>query len=57
MTKRVSISLDKEQVVLLRKIRGLGKKDAEIVKNIFLIYLYENGYLDRKKNEKIKKEK
>ncbi len=51
MAKRVSISLDKEQVRLLRSIKGLGKKDAEIVRNIFLIYLHEYGYL-KKKNEK-----
>ncbi len=45
MTKRVSISLDKEQIKLLEQIKGFGKKDAEKVKNILLAYLSEKGYL------------
>lgn len=45
MAKRVSISLDKEQFQLLRKIKGFGTKDAEIVKNILISFLSEKGYL------------
>jgi hypothetical protein len=44
--KRVSISLDKEQVELLGKVKGFGSKDAEKVKSILLAYLSEKGYLD-----------
>lgn len=46
MVKRVSISLDKEQVKLLSSIRGFGNKEAEKVKAILLAYLSERGYLD-----------
>ena len=46
MAKRVSISLDKEQVKLLNSLKGYGTKDAEKVKNILLAYLSERGYME-----------
>ncbi len=46
MAKRVSISLDREQVELLNSLKAYGRKDAEKVKNILLAYLSEKGYLD-----------
>ena len=46
MVKRVSISLDEEQVDLLHQIKGFGTKEAEKVKNLLLAYLSEKGYLD-----------
>jgi len=45
MTKRVSISLDKDQVSLIHSVKGFGSKEAEIVKNILISYLSEKGYL------------
>ena len=54
MTKRVSISLDEEQIELLKFVKGFGSKEAEKVKNILMAYLSEKGYLDefnKKKNE------
>lgn len=44
--KRISITVDKEQVKLLDKIQGFGDKDAEKVKNILIAYLSEKGYLE-----------
>jgi len=56
MVKRVSLSLDEEQIKLLHSIKGYGTKEAEIVKNILLAYLSEKGYLDKfNKQEKEKK--
>jgi len=49
---RVSVSLDLEQLKLLRSIKGLGRKDAEILKNILILYLYENGYINTKNKKK-----
>ncbi|MBU0615606.1 MAG: CopG family transcriptional regulator [Nanoarchaeota archaeon] len=45
MAKRVSISLDKEQVQLINSVKGFGSKEAEKVKNILMAYLSEKGYL------------
>lgn len=45
MVKRVSISLDKEQLRLLQHIKGFGTREAEKVKNILLAYFSEKGYL------------
>ncbi|MBU0614706.1 MAG: hypothetical protein KJ601_01300 [Nanoarchaeota archaeon] len=47
MAKRVAISLDEEQVNLLDSVKGFGKKEAEKVKNIFIAYLSEKGYIDK----------
>jgi len=44
--KRVSITVDKEQIDILDKIHGFGDKDAEKVKNILIAYLSEKGYLE-----------
>lgn len=58
MAKRISISLDKEQVKLLRAVKGFGNKDAEKVKNILLSYLSEKGYLQKfNKTDKWSKKK
>ena len=46
MTKRVSISLDEEQMRLLDSVKGFGSKEAEKVKNLMIAYLSEKGYLE-----------
>jgi hypothetical protein len=46
MAKRVSISLDVEQVKLLKGLKGFGTKEAEKVKNILLAYLSEKGFME-----------
>lgn len=46
MAKRVSISIDKEQEALLKKLKGFGTKEAEKVKNILLAYLSEKGFME-----------
>ena len=45
MVKRISISLDEEQIRLLHSVRGFGTKEAEKVKALMLAYLSEKGYL------------
>jgi len=47
MAKRISISIDEEQLAILKSIKGYGKKDAEIVKSIMLAFLSEKGYIDQ----------
>lgn len=53
--KRVSISLDEEQVRLLEFVKGFGTKDAEKVKNILMSYLSEKGYLSEFNKKKFQK--
>lgn len=47
MAKRVAVSLNKEQLRILRSMKFFGKKDAEIVKAILLAYISEKGYLEK----------
>lgn len=51
MAKRVSISLDQDQVKLLHSIKGFGTKEAEIVKAVFLSYLAEKGFINNLNKE------
>ncbi len=43
---RVSISLDDEQIEVLKNLKGFGSKKAEKVKNIMIAYLAEKGYIE-----------
>ena len=45
VSKRVMITLDDEQFKLLKNLKGLGKKDAEKIKNILIAYLSEKSYI------------
>lgn len=45
MVKRVSISLDEEQLKLLNSVKGFGTKEAEKVKSILMTYLAQEGYV------------
>ncbi len=47
MSKVIGISLDDDQLALLRSVKGCGTKDAEILRNIIVAYLAENGHLDK----------
>ncbi len=44
----MSISLDSDQTKVLKSLKGLGTKDVEKVKSIFLAYLSEKGYFNKK---------
>jgi len=39
------LTLDDDQYRILQGLIGFGSKDAEKVKNVFLAYLSEKGYL------------
>lgn len=38
---RIQVNLDDEQVAAIIKLKGFGKKKAEIIKNIVIAYLSE----------------
>ena len=43
--KRIQVNLDEELLQIIREMKGLGKKDAERLKNIIIAYLSEKGKL------------
>ncbi|MDP7568260.1 MAG: hypothetical protein QF383_07700 [Flavobacteriales bacterium] len=45
MTKRIQVNLDSELLDIIRSMKGLGKRDAERLKNIIIAYLSEKGKL------------
>ncbi|MDP7568261.1 MAG: hypothetical protein QF383_07705 [Flavobacteriales bacterium] len=45
MTKRVQVNVDDELIEIVRGMKGLGKRDAERLKNIIIAYLSEKGKL------------
>ena len=45
MTKRIVVTLDDEQYELLQSLKGMGKKDAERLRNVFVAYLSEKSYI------------
>ena len=45
MTKRIQVNLDSELLDIVRGMKGLGKRDAERLKNIIIAYLSEKGKL------------
>lgn len=55
MTKRVMVTLDDDQYLILQRIKGLGLKDAEKIRNILLTYFSEKDYIkDASNNDPMK---
>jgi hypothetical protein len=50
MVKRIMLTLDDEQYKILQGLKGMGHKDAEIIRNVVIAYLSEKGYI-RKASE------
>ena len=50
-SKRVNISLSKEQLALVRKFNGtMGNSDSEIIRNILLAWFSEKGVISKNIN-------
>jgi hypothetical protein len=45
MVKRVLVTIDDEQHKILQSLKGMGTKDAEIIRNIIVAYLSEKSYI------------
>ena len=45
MTKKILVTLDDDQYRILKSLKGLGKADAEKLRNIFIAYISEKSYL------------
>ena len=50
MVKRIMVTLDDEQYEILHSLKGMGTKDAEIVRNIVVAYLSEKSYIKKASN-------
>jgi hypothetical protein len=51
MVKRIFVTLDDDQYNILQGIKGMGTKDAEIIRNIVIAYLSEKSYIKKASSE------
>lgn len=43
--QRILVTFDKDQIEILRSLKGFGTEDAEIVRSIVMAYLSEQNYI------------
>ena len=43
--QQVLVTFDKDQIEIIRSLKGLGTEDAEIVRSIVMAYLSEHNYI------------
>ena len=43
--QRILVTFDKDQIDIIRSLKGLGTEDAEIVRSIVMAYLSEHNYI------------
>ena len=44
---RIVVTLDKDQLEIIRSLKGFGTEDAEIVRSIVTAYLSEHNYIEQ----------
>jgi hypothetical protein len=42
---RVLVTFDKDQMEIIRSVKGFGTEDAEIVRSVVMAYLSEHNYI------------
>jgi hypothetical protein len=42
---RVLVTLDQEQIEMIRSLKGIGSTDASRIRNLLIAYLSEKGYI------------
>ena len=42
---RILVTFDKDQIEIIRSLKGLGTEDAEIVRSVVMAYLSEHNYI------------
>jgi len=47
MTKRIMVTLDDDQYAILKSLKGMGTKDAERLRNVFVAYISEKSYIKK----------
>ena len=43
--RRILVTFDKDQLEIIRSLKGLGTEDAEIVRSVVMAYLSEHNYI------------
>ncbi len=43
--QRIPVTFDRDQIEIIRSLKGLGTEDAEIVRSIVIAYLSEHNYI------------
>jgi hypothetical protein len=43
--QRVLVTFDKDQMEIIRSLKGFGTEDAEVVRSIVMAYLSEHNYI------------
>ena len=43
--QRILVTFDKDQIEIIRSLKGLGTEDAEIVRSVVMAYLSEHNYI------------
>lgn len=54
MSKRIIVTLPDETYKLMKKLDGMGDKDAEIVRNLVIAWMAEKSMISTSAKEKIK---
>ena len=42
---RILVTFDKDQIEIIRSLKGFGTEDAEIVRSVVMAYLSEHNYI------------
>jgi len=45
--KRIMVTLDDDQYAILQSLKGMGTKDAERLRNVFVAYISEKSYVKK----------
>jgi hypothetical protein len=43
--QRILVTFDRDQIEIIRSLKGFGTEDAEIVRSIVIAYLSEHNYI------------
>jgi hypothetical protein len=42
---RILVTFDKDQIEIIRSLKGFGTEDAEIIRSVVMAYLSEHNYI------------
>jgi len=43
--QRIQVTLDRDQIEIIRSLKGFGTEDADIIRSIAMAYLSEHDYI------------